>query len=391
MAGGSGTGCAAGHGAHRDRVAARRGRVKRGAGGAVRGASRRSGSLLPGRAGGKLDPDHPTMLPRHPSHAPTPMRYFVTGGTGFIGGHLIRQLRDAGHDVVALVRDRGRAQALQALGVELAQGDVTLRDTLAPAMRGADGVFHLAAWYELGTDDPRAEAINVEGTRHVLETMRDLGIPKGVYTSTLAVNSDTGGRRVDETYRYDGPHLSRYDETKWRAHFEVAEPLMRQGLPLVVVMPGVVYGPGDASQLGKLLQQATRGELVLLPGGGTGVCWAHVEDVARGHVLAMERGEPGQSYILAGPCHTFRDGFRAGSRAAGRPLRAVWMPPVVLRGMARVAGAVGRVVPLPPDYSAEAMRVTGGTTYYGDNRKARQELGYAPRTLEEGMRDTFGR
>ncbi|HLT48251.1 MAG TPA: NAD-dependent epimerase/dehydratase family protein [Rubricoccaceae bacterium] len=316
------------------------------------------------------------------------MRYFVTGGTGFIGGVLIRQLRAAGHDVVALVRDVKKAAPLEALGVELAQGDVTQRGTLRAPMMGADGVFHVAAWYEVGTDPSRAEAINVEGTRNVLETMQALDVPKGVYTSTLAVNSDTKGRRVDETYRYDGPHLSVYDETKWRAHYEVAEPLIAQGLPLVIVMPGIVYGPGDTSQMGALFRRFLAGERILLP-NGTAACWAHVEDVAHAHVLAMERGEPGETYIVSGPCHTWREAFETAARVTGKPLRATFVPPGLLRGLARGVGVVERWLPLPADYRAETLRVAGGTTYYGDNGRARRELGYAPRSLEDGLRDTF--
>ena len=319
----------------------------------------------------------------------TTRRYFVTGATGFIGGRLVRQLRDAAHGVVALVRDPAKARSLEALGVELAQGDVTEPDTLRAPMAGVDGVFHLAAWYEVGTDSSRAEAINVSGTQHVLTAMQALGVPKGVYTSSLAVNSDTGGRRVDELHRYDGPHLSAYDASKWRAHYEVAEPLIRQGLPLVIVMPGVVYGPGDTSQMGALLRRAVAGERVLLPGGKTGVCWAHVEDVARAHVLAMERGEPGETYIVAGPCHTFRESFETAARVSGRPLRAVWTPPSLLKGMARLMGTVEKVFQVPADYSAETLRVTAGTTYYGDNGKAKRALGYAPRTLEQGLSDSF--
>ncbi len=91
------------------------------------------------------------------------------------------------------------------------------------------------------------ERIHVQGTRNVLELMRELDIPRGVYTSTLAVFSDTKGRLVDETYRHNGPWLSLYDRTKWLAHYRVAEPMIRQGLPLVIVQPGLVYGPGDTS------------------------------------------------------------------------------------------------------------------------------------------------
>ena len=316
------------------------------------------------------------------------MRYFVTGGTGFIGGRLVRRLLADGHEIVALVRDVEKAAPLERLGVALAQGDVTQRGTLRAPMMGADGVFHCAAWYEVGTDPSRAGAINVEGTRNVLETMQALSIPKGVYTSTLAVNSDTHGRVVDEAYRYDGPHLSVYDETKARAHWEVAVPLMAQGLPLVVVMPGVVYGPGDTSQMGALFAQFMAGRRLLLP-SGTGATWAHVDDVVEAHVLAMTQGEPGETYIVAGPRHTWREAFETAARVTGKPLRAVFVPPGLLRGVAGVVGVVEKWLPVPADYAAETLRVAGGTTYYGDNAKARRALGYAPRSLEAGLRDTF--
>src|SRR3954447_23341112 len=153
------------------------------------------------------------------------MKYFVTGATGFIGGPGARQLVEDGHQVTALVRDPARAKDLQNLGVILAQGDVTDRASLRAPMAGADGIFHIAGWYRFGRR-PREmnRRVNVEGTRNVLETMHDLGIPKGVYTSTLAINSDTHGRLVDETYRYSGPWVSDYDHTKWQAHHQVAEP-----------------------------------------------------------------------------------------------------------------------------------------------------------------------
>lgn len=166
------------------------------------------------------------------------MRYFVTGATGFLGGRVARMLREGGHKVAALVRSPEKAGDLAALGVEIFRGDVTEPETLRAPMTGADGVFHIAAWYKVGArDSSQAERINVFGTRNVLEAMRDLGIPKGVYTSTLAVHSDTKGRQVDERYHFSGKHLSVYDATKAAAH-EVAREMIRAGLPLVIVQPG---------------------------------------------------------------------------------------------------------------------------------------------------------
>src|SRR5688572_11611026 len=120
-------------------------------------------------------------------------KYFVTGATGFIGSEIVKQLVGRGHKVVALVRSPGKDVILKALGVEIHVGDVTDRESLTVPMTGVDGVFHVAAWYKVGVKEPLADHINVDGTRNVLTTMGALGIARGVYTSTLAVFSDTKG------------------------------------------------------------------------------------------------------------------------------------------------------------------------------------------------------
>ena len=128
------------------------------------------------------------------------MKYFVTGATGFVGGHVARQLIAAGHDVVAVVRTPAKAGDLTDLGIVLHQGDVTDKESMRAPMQGVDGVFHIAGWYKVGVKDKTpGEKINIEGTRNVLELMKELGIARGVYTSTLAVNSDTHGKLVDES------------------------------------------------------------------------------------------------------------------------------------------------------------------------------------------------
>ncbi len=196
------------------------------------------------------------------------MKYFITGATGFIGGRVAQQLAGAGHEVVALVRTPAKARHLAAPGITLHQGDITDKESILAAMAGVDGVFHIAAWYKVGARDTgTAERINVGGTRNVLEAMKELGIPKGVYTSTLAVFSDTHGRLVDETYRHNGPWLSEYDRTKWMAHYQVAEPMINEGLPLVIVQPGVVYGPGDTGMTHVGVVQYLRRQLPAAPRG----------------------------------------------------------------------------------------------------------------------------
>lgn len=313
----------------------------------------------------------------------------VTGGTGFVGANLVRELCADGHRVRVLARRGGDRRALDGCAVEVVDGDLLDPASVRAAVAGARRVYHVAADYRLWAPDPRAlYRANVEGTRNVLEAMRELGIPRGVYTSTLAVFGDTHGRLVDETYRHDGPWLSEYDRTKWVAHYEVAEPMMRAGLPLVIVQPGMVYGPRDTSLLGGALRRYLRGRLPALVRGAA-YCWAHVEDTARGHLLAMEKGRVGQSYVIAGPAHTLIEAFQLAERITGVPAPRLRLAPWAARAAAMAAGVIERLVPLPETYTAEGLRETAGATYIASNAKARRELGFDPRPLEVGLRETL--
>jgi nucleoside-diphosphate-sugar epimerase len=317
------------------------------------------------------------------------MRYFLTGATGFIGGEVAKQLGAAGHKVVALVRDPSKAGKVAALGAALHKGDITDKESMRRPMTGIDGVFHIAAWYKIGEGNlAEARAINVQGTRNVLELMKELKIPKGVYTSTLAIFSDTKGQLVDESYRHNGPWLSNYDRTKWEAHYGVALPMIEQGLPLVIVQPGLVYGPGDKSTVRETIVQYLHRKLPLVP-RKTAFNWSHVEDAARGHLLAMERGKPGEAYIIAGSSHTLEEAFDLAEKITGIPAPRFRASPALMKTLAALMSGVGTLVSLPAAYTAEALRVSAGSTYLGDNSKARRELGFQARSLEEGLRQTL--
>ena len=315
------------------------------------------------------------------------MRYFVTGATGFIGGRVARQLREAGHEVVAVVRNPAKAKELAAFGVSVHEGDVTDKESMRVPMTGVDGVFHIAAWYKVGVrDKSNGVKVNVNGTRNVLELMQELGIPKGVYTSTLGVNEDTGGRLVDETYRYGGPFYSEYTRTKAEAH-RLAETFIAAGLPLVIVMPGLTYGPGDTSAVRASLLQYLQRRLPVIP-QQSAYCWAHVDDMARAHILAMEKGRPGETYIVGGPMHTFVDGIKIANQITSIPAPRV-APAGMFKAMSVVMGLVEKVIPLPEAYTREGLRGIAGVTYIGDNSKARRELGYNPRSLKDGLAETL--
>jgi nucleoside-diphosphate-sugar epimerase len=312
------------------------------------------------------------------------MKYFVTGATGFVGGVLAKQLREAGHEVNASVRDIEKAGELKSLGVKLFKGDVTDKESMREAMTGVDGVFHVAGWYKIGVKDKTpGQKVNIQGTRNVLELLQELKIPKGVYTSTLAINSDTKGKIVDETYHFTGNHISEYDRTKAAAH-EVAKEFIAKGLPLVIVQPGLIYGPGDTSSVRTSIIDFLKGKLPMLP-SQTSLCWAHVDDVARGHILAMEKGKIGESYIIAGELYKLADAFTLASEATGK--RApMTVPYQVMKFLSVLVTPLDSFV--PESYTSEGLRTIAGVTYWGDNSKAKRELEYNPRQVSEGWIET---
>ena len=313
------------------------------------------------------------------------MKYFVTGATGFLGSVLGKQLRAAGHEVHASVRNLDKAKELEAIKVQLFKGDVTDKESMRAAMTGVDGVFHVAGWYKLGTKDKSdGEKVNIRGTRNVLELMQELKIPKGVYTSSVVVNSDTKGQMKDESYHYSGQHLSEYDRTKAVAH-DMANQFMKQGLPLVIVMPGVIYGPGDTSTLRTNILDFLNQKLPMLPSQTT-MCWGHVDDIAQGHILAMEKGKTGETYIIAGEPYPVTEVFKLASQITGKPA-----PGVVSYKMMKALSVIVKPFDnfLPETYTSEGLREIAGVTYLGDNSKARRELGYHPRPFREGWEETL--
>ncbi|MCB8924574.1 MAG: NAD-dependent epimerase/dehydratase family protein [Ardenticatenaceae bacterium] len=316
------------------------------------------------------------------------MKAFVTGGSGFIGQHVVQKLVARGDTVHALARSEESAALLRQLGATVFMGDITDSASLRPGMEGCDVVFHIAAWYKIGAPDwMQAEAINVGGTRRVLRLAHELGIPKIVYTSTVAVFGDTQGQLVDETYYKEGPFLTEYDRTKWLAHYKVALPLIEKGAPIIIVMPGAVYGPGDTSFVAQLMRMFYRG-LPVLPDADLTVTYAHVGDIAEGHLLAADKGKAGESYILTGPAIPLNEMVDFWAHLIGRKPPSLRLSGRPLRKFAPLMGAVGSVLPLPEIFSEEAVGSLGAT-YMARSDKARSELGWTTRPLQTGLLETF--
>jgi len=311
------------------------------------------------------------------------VRAFVTGATGFLGGRLAAKLRTRGDEVVALVR---RDVDLDA---ELVRGDLSDRAALAEAMRGCDAVFHCAAQYIVGIPPHEREAMydaNVRGTENVLEAARAAGIARVVYVSTVNVFGNTRGRVVDETYeRPDNGWLSTYDWTKYLAH-EAARERIAAGAPIVIAQPGAIYGPGDHSELGAQLEQAAAGRLYVKALADVGVNAVHVDDAAEGLVLAHDRGQVGESYVLGGELTRLGEMIDVVARLAGRRPPGLTVPTPLVKLMIPLGPVVGRVMGTGPNLR-ELISASAGVTYWASDAKARRLLGYEPRDLAEGLVD----
>jgi dihydroflavonol-4-reductase len=317
------------------------------------------------------------------------MKAFVTGGTGFIGRPLIRKLLKRGYDVTALTRSDKGAADLESLGAKTVQGDILDLASMREGMRGSDVVFHLAGWYKTGSPDwMTAESLNVGGTRKVLRLALELEIPKVVYTSTHTVLGDTGGELVDETFFQGGPFANEYDRTKWLAHYKVAMPMIDKGTPVIIVMPGTGYGPGDPSLIGDLMRLYYSGRLQAVPAPDFTTSYVHVDDIAEGHIIAAEKGELGESYILTGPAVPLGEIVDFWSQLTGKPAPVLGIPSGYLLPFAPFMGWLNKTFKLPPLFSREAVELLG-MRYTASPEKARSELGWRTRSLQEGMSETF--
>jgi dihydroflavonol-4-reductase len=319
------------------------------------------------------------------------VKAFLTGATGFIGGHVARKLRERGDAVVALVRSPAKATDLGELGCELVEGDLSSTEAIRRGVEGCDAAFHLGAVYKVGvpkSEHPAMYDANVRGTERVLDAAADAAVARIVYVSTVNCFGNTRGKVVDEGYeRPDRDFLSYYDETKFLSH-QVAVERIGRGAPIVIVQPGGVYGPNDHSEVGNMIDQARTGKLKLRIFPETGLMLSHVEDVAEGIILAHDKGKVGESYVLSGEQQTFGGLVDKACELAGRKPPRVTMPATLMKLSTPLGSAIGPLMGFPPNLR-ELIKASDGVTYWASNEKARRELGFAPRNLETGLRQTF--
>ncbi len=320
------------------------------------------------------------------------MKVFVTGGTGFIGEHVVRKLLERGNEVGALARSAEKGRRLESFGAEVVEGDLSDAVAIRAGMAEVDAVIHGAAIYEVGIPDDRRTPMyeaNVLGTETVLRAALDEKVPKVVYISTVGAFGNTRGQVVDETYEHPGTGFtSYYEETKYQAHQIAKRMVEDEGLPCVIVQPGGVYGPQDHSALGNMINQFVDGKLPMLAFGDLGMNLVYVEDVADGVLLALDAGEAGEAYVLGGQITTMREMIDTAGRVAGRKPPRFSMPTGLLKLLTPIGPVVGKVMGQPPNL-AELISSADGVTFWARHDKAMKDLGYSPRSLEPGLRETL--
>jgi len=320
------------------------------------------------------------------------VKVFLTGGTGFIGGEVARQLRGCGDEVACLVRSPGKAAKLTELGCELIAGDLGDEVAIRKGMAGCDAVIHAAAMYEVGIPAKQRPAMweaNVVGTERVMKAAQAEKVPRIVYVSTVGIFGNTHMEIVDESYENpETDFTSYYEETKLEAHKVVQRLIDDEGLPAVIVQPGGVYGPGDTSQVADLLEQFFAGKLPLMPFPELGICMSHVEDIAGGILLGLDKGRLGETYVISGPATTMREAIETAARVSGRKAPKRALPTGLMKAMIPIGPLVGKVMGQPPNLR-ELISSADGVTFWASYEKAQRELGYSPRGLEEGLRQTL--
>ena len=319
------------------------------------------------------------------------MTTLVTGATGFLGGVLARRLVARGDHVRVLVRPASDRSALDDLNVEFVEGDVTDRASLDAAVRGCDRVFHSAALVKTWLRDrSRYAQVNVEGTRNLVQAALDAGVTRIVYTSTFLVLKPGDEPATEDARASEREVWTHYARTKWLAHREV-DRFIEAGAPVVVVYPGVIFGPGRLTEGNLIVNWIVRFARGKFPGflgqGAEKWSFAFVDDVARGHLLADEKGAAGRGYCLGGENVSVRSFMELVAKEMDVepptrcvPFRLARFVGLLQEGWASLTGH-------PPELT-RAVVDTFRNHWSLDSTRARNELGYQPTPLEKAIETT---
>ncbi len=313
------------------------------------------------------------------------MKALVTGGTGYVGGAILRALRKRNIPVRVFARKASRVEHLKPMGVEFAYGDLSDRQSIEKALVGCDVLFHAAALYDLwGLSEKELMEADREGTRNVLEAALLAGTGKVVYTSTAVIIGERKGEVGMESTVHRGYFLSTYEHAKYEAE-QVALSYAEKGLPITIINPAGVYGPGDLKPTGRAVIDFINGRMPGMLSGVTSI--VYIEDVGEAHALAMEKGKDGQRYIACGNVITMREWAELLSRLTGARIPPT-TPNFVSNIFATFSEMLSSVTKRPPVLSKETFRLIDHGFKVDGSRAANElDLEYTP--LEKGMTEAI--
>ncbi|NQW00460.1 MAG: NAD-dependent epimerase/dehydratase family protein [Rhodospirillales bacterium] len=315
----------------------------------------------------------------------------VTGGTGFVGSALIRLLLARGDSVRALARPGSDRRNLAGLDVETIEGDLLQPATLAPALKGCTGLYHVAADYRLWTRDPAAMfAANVDGSKAIIRAAAEAGVGRIVYTSSVATLGIVKDGIADEQTPVGyGDMIGVYKQSKFRAEQAVQRLIDEDGAPVVIVNPSTPIGPRDIkpTPTGRMIVEAAAGRMPAFV--DTGLNIAHVDDVAAGHLLAFDKGKVGQRYILGGTDMTLARILGHIADRMGRKPPRLKIPHNAILPIAYVAEAWTRLVGGDtPFVVVDGVKMAKKKMYFS-SAKAARELGYTARPATQALDDAI--
>lgn len=317
------------------------------------------------------------------------MKVFVTGGNGFLGSRTVHELVRNGYAVRCLLRSTSRTDRIAGLPYETHRGDILDLPSLVAGMAGCDAVIHLAcasAWSQIRALGTGLDTVAVEGTRNVLEAARQTRVKRIVHvSSSAAINASHRPAIYNEQSPYElGQTTLRYSQAKNRAEQVVQTYIREHGLDATIVNPCEAYGAGDTDLVtASNLIEILKGTPAVVCQGGTSV--AHVDDIARGVVLALKKGRTGERYILGGENLSIAQLARAARRAAGRSTWVITVANWILQPLCRTLARLGISPPVPLDVLDYAVLY-----WFVDSTKAQRELGYTSRPTQETFQDVIG-
>jgi len=315
----------------------------------------------------------------------------VTGATGFVGSAVLRALTGRGASVRALARPSSVRTNLSGVACEVIEGDMTDPASMARAMAGMRFAFHVAADYRLWARDPAAiRRANLDGARVVMEAALAAGIERLVYTSSVAtLRAGDAATVVDETSPLgEEEGVGVYKQSKVAAERLVERMVAERGLAAVIVNPSTPIGPRDIkpTPTGRMVLEAAQGKIPAFV--DTGLNLAHVDDVAEGHILALERGRIGERYILGGQDLSLRQMLADIAALTGRKAPTLALPRAPLYPLAFVAEGVAQITGKEPMLTRDALKMASHHMFF-TSAKAERELGYKARPHVEALADAL--